>query len=173
METNNLSLLKKEPLKIVRHHNLEGVWTEIVEYYNTSLNKIDWDNFKRIRHKILKVESEIVVCNAALKLISYGDERGLIALESIGVKAKTIKGIRAAISRKKTSLQTMKDKEGKNTKSGNKRPEFDEIKAIIQIHLPYYLDARIISVSEWVNTIKQIELKNKADADLIKKSKKR
>jgi len=169
METGNLSLLKKDQSKKVRHRNLEDIWNDLLDYYYSNTNVRTWNKFKYDLRSKLTIESQILTINTCLKLIEYGSEKGLQLLKDMGVDVSSIKTIQSTLNRKKTKLDILKFREDDRQKT--ETLNFSKILAKIQIQLTYQINSDVISLEGWIALIQELREKNKAQNEALNKSK--
>ena len=138
-----------------------------LDFYYSNTNKQSWQKFIRDYKKEIQLRSEIVICKSGLSLIELGSSNGLLLLKDMKVDISTINTIESAINRKNTKLNLIKDTQRKD--ENNEGIKFMEIKASLQLQLPYYLNTKIVSLEDWCGIIKGLNNKNKAENEMQSK----
>jgi hypothetical protein len=169
METGNLDLLLKDKSKKVRHHSLEDIWSDLLDYYYSATNIRTWSKFKYDLKSKLTIESQMLTINACLKLIEYGNEKALTILKDMNVDTSSIKSIYSALNRKKTKLEILNARNDDRQKK--EAINFSKILARIQIQLPYQVNPDQISLEAWVGMLQVLQEKNKAQKEALNNKK--
>ena len=107
------------------------------------------------------MSADILACNSAFNAVCLGSTDGLRMLKKLKVDTSSIESIRSAINRKETKLNLLKLKETKTEKK--EAVLFASTLAAIQLQLPFQLDTSKMSLEKWIELVKKIREKNKAE----------
>ena len=164
-KTGNLELLKVNPDDQVDADVLNDVWLDLQEYYFSHTNKNTYELFKRNMKNVVALQSELVACYAALKLVELCDERGFEILPKLGIKHKDITQIRSAINRKQTNLEFAKNKLDRVQKN-DADASFYRILASVSRRIGLQINPKEYHLERWVETLADLYAKEEAELQL-------
>ncbi len=133
------------------------------------MNKNSWTEFINYINEKIRIENEILRAEASIKLIGLGDEEGIAVLEEMGFPTDSIKSIKAAINRKKTTINLMDAKHQKENKKES--ASFEKMIAIVELQLGYQLRINELTLSRWVGILSSMKEKHRAETEAIKEKK--
>lgn len=171
-KTGNLELLKVNPEDQVDEDVLNDVWLDLQEYYFSHTNHNTYDLFKRNMKNVVALQSELVACHAALKLVELCDERGLEILPKLGIKDKDITKIRSAINRKQTNLNFAKSKLERVQKN-DADVSFYRILASVSRRIGFPINPTEYHLERWVETLADLHEKEEAERQMYNDKKRK
>jgi hypothetical protein len=160
METGNLELLKVNPKEKAESQRLNDVWLDLLEYYYSNTNQTAFRKFFTTIKTVVRLEQELISCQAAYYLIGLGDESGYEILKRWGIESQDEDRIKSAILRKQTKLELarlrLKD-DGKE-----ERVSFYKIVSIVENSLGRQLNLIEINLERWVAYLNDVKEKNES-----------
>lgn len=171
-KTGNLELLKVNPDDQVSEEALNDVWLDLQEYYFSKTNKNTYELFKRNMKSVVGMQSEIIACYAALKLVELCDERGLEILPKLGIKHNDIEKIKSAINRKQTNLNFAKTKL-ERVQQKDADVSFYKLLASVSRRLGREINPAEYHLERWVELLSDLHDKEEAEQKLYNDKKRK
>ena len=165
----DLNLLKRKKRSRVSQELLSLTWNNLREYYFSSINKASFDKFKREYKETITLQNSITGIQAAIILVSFGEEEGYETLEHFGIKSKTEAGIKSGLYKKQTSLKLLYSR--LNSKSKKESAKFYSILADIEAKLPHQINVENTSLERWVEIVISIKNRNLAEKEMQSRGK--
>lgn len=169
METKNLSLLKVNPKTKIKHHDLNLIWNELLDYYYKNTSKKSWGKFLKDIDRKTKLESKLLLIDYALELIRLGDEEGILMLNRMNIKTDSLIDIKQGINRIKTSIDMLSAMQNKS--ETEEAVTFFDMLAKVELQIGYQIKIDDVSLDRWVSIIKILYEKHKAESEAINKMK--
>lgn len=171
LETNDLKLLANNPslLKEKDGETLNDVWLSLLDFYYRNTNKQSWENFLRNLKAVTKIQNELTGCRAAYEMCLLGDERGFENLKKFGIQSENLDAVRSQILSKETKLDFAERKLKK--KDEGEAFNMYRMLANLRISNSITVDIEKVCLAEWVEILKGISERNKAEREAYNKSK--
>lgn len=164
-------LLAKQPelLKKSDEKRVNEIWLDLLDFYYRSTNKAEWIKFLNNLKRVARLKKEITGCKSAFELIGLMDESGYDYLKSFGIDSTDKERIRSSILAKETNLEFAELKMIQN----DKKEAFNmyRILAGLKISHNISMDVENTCLAEWVEILRGISEKNKAETEAYNKTK--